>query len=205
MRPEDFPFPVSGTLLEKLELYHGLLLKWQKALNLVSPKTLDEAWIRHFADSAQLVPLLEGENGILVDIGSGAGFPGLVLAMMCPDLEVHLVESDERKCEFLRAVSRETQSRIHVRNTRIEALGDGLVPDIITARALADVKTLLDYSAGWAAKNPAVRCLFLKGRKGSEELSRARAFYDFTLSEIPSRTDPEGVVFDVRDIRPVKV
>ncbi|MCB1562553.1 MAG: 16S rRNA (guanine(527)-N(7))-methyltransferase RsmG [Alphaproteobacteria bacterium] len=203
MQPENFPFPVSDTVFAKLELYHALLLKWQKALNLVSPKTLDDAWNRHFIDSAQLVPLLEGESRTLVDIGSGAGFPGLVIAMMRPDLEVYLVESDERKCEFLRTVSRETEGRITIRNTRIEMLGDEIVPDVVTARALADIKTLLDYSAGWAAKNPALRCLFLKGRKGSEELSQARAFYEFSAAEVPSKTDPEGVVLDIRDIQPV--
>lgn len=203
MLPENFPFPISDTVFGKLELYHALLLKWQKALNLVSPKTLDEVWNRHFIDSAQLAALLEGESGTLVDVGSGAGFPGLVLAMMRPDLDVCLVESDERKCEFLRTVSRETQSRIAIRNTRIELLGDELVPDIVTARALADVKTLLDYSAGWAVKNPALRCLFLKGRKGAEELSQARAFYKFSTLEVPSKTDPEGVILDIRDIQPV--
>ena len=107
MWPNSLDIDVSREMREKLEIYHRLLLKWQKAINLISPRTIQEAWIRHFADSAQLtryIPVasdVSRESSIVADLGSGAGFPGLVLAMLRDDLDIHLIESDQRKCQFL--------------------------------------------------------------------------------------------------------
>ncbi|HOO82625.1 MAG TPA: 16S rRNA (guanine(527)-N(7))-methyltransferase RsmG [Alphaproteobacteria bacterium] len=202
MWPNSLQINVSRESMEKLEIYHALLLKWQKAVNLVSPKTLDEAWQRHFADSAQLAGCVSRESSVLVDLGSGAGFPGLVLAIIRSELDVHLVESDERKCQFLRTVSRETNVDITVHNARIESVKLGVIPDIVSARALADLKMLLDYCGPWIAVNPQLECLFMKGAKARDEIIQAREFYDFECEVLPSKTDPAASILSLRDMSP---
>ncbi|MCB1720138.1 MAG: 16S rRNA (guanine(527)-N(7))-methyltransferase RsmG [Alphaproteobacteria bacterium] len=187
--------------MEKLEIYHALLLKWQRAINLVSPKTLDEAWVRHFADSAQLDEIVSRESSVLVDLGSGAGFPGMALAILRPELGVHLVESDERKCQFLRTVSRETNVNVTVHNARIESVEIGDMPDVVSARALADLSVLLDYCVEWAAQNPALECVFMKGARAQEEIDAARRFYDFDCAVLPSKTDAAARILKLRNIQ----
>ncbi len=161
---------VSRESLEKLEHYLALLEKWQKAVNLVSPTTIRDAWNRHFIDSAQLSSLLPTGAKTLFDFGSGAGFPGMVLAMLNPGLSVHLVESDQKKCSFLAAVSRETMTTVSIHNIRIESLQIDVVPDVISARALADLNQLLEYSMPWARKNPDLVLLLPKGENYTSEL-----------------------------------
>ena len=120
---------VSRETLERLRIYEALLRKWQAKINLVGPATLDDAWRRHFLDSAQLFPLLPANAQVVVDLGSGAGFPGLVLAVMGVPT-VHLIESDLRKAAFLREVARETATPAIVRWTaRVSA--SGLVPPAV--------------------------------------------------------------------------
>jgi len=116
-------FDVSEEAFACLEVYHALLLKWQAAVNLVSPKTLDEAWQRHFLDSVQLLSSIDADVKTIADIGSGAGFPGLVLALCRPDLEVHLIESDMKKCQFLSTVLREASCSS---KTSLRAAGEAI-------------------------------------------------------------------------------
>lgn len=185
MRPEDFQkeFSVSRETLDRLEIYYSLLTKWQKTINLVSAKTLPDAWERHFADSARLASFIPESAGTLLDLGSGAGFPGLVLAILRPDLAVHLAEPDERKCQFLRTVSRETKTPVTIHNCRVESLDPELKPGVITARALAPLEKLLEYCLIWASRNPALVLLFPKGRDAQAEIDAARLSHDFTLEE----------------------
>ena len=191
MQPEDFQktFNVSRETMEKLQTYHKLLFKWQGAINLVGPRTLQDSWARHFADSAQLLPHIPEGVKTLADLGSGAGFPGLVLAMMRPDLDVHLVESDERKAQFLRTVSRETNTPVQVHNARIEDVTADIAPDMITARALASLVELFVYCLPWTVQNNDIKLLFLKGKLAQEEVGQARAAYDFDVQTYPSCTD----------------
>lgn len=191
---------VSRESLEKLEAYHALLLKWQKAINLVSPKTLNEAWIRHFADSAQIAPYVSRESIKVADLGSGAGFAGLVLAMLRPDLDLHFIESDERKCQFLRTVSRETNTPINVHTQRIEAPIEGFVPELVTARALADLGALCDFVLPWAEQSSSLECLFLKGARYEEEIASARERYQFDAQIHQSITDPSAVILHLKNI-----
>ncbi len=204
MWPKDLNIDVSRETHEKLELYHALLLKWQKAINLVSSKTIDEAWVRHFADSVQIdrhMPFdVSRESRIVFDLGSGAGFPGLVLAILRPDLKVRLIESDERKCQFLKTVSRETNVDVTVHNSRIEDVQNDICPDLITARALADLKTLLEYIEPWALASPNLQCLFLKGAKVEEELEGARKYFLFDCEQFPSVTDRQARILHLRNI-----
>ena len=209
MWPASLDLTVSHETAEKLKIYHGLLLKWQKAINLVSPKTLDESWIRHFADSVQVERYVSRESSLdgvgqpreIADIGSGAGFPGMVLAILRPDLEISLVESDERKCQFLRTVSRETNVRVSIFDSRIEEVAEELNPDFVTARALADVTKLIGYVEAWGVKNPNLECVFLKGARVDEELKDAQQLYSFDAQTYPSVTDPQGCILHLRNIR----
>jgi 16S rRNA (guanine527-N7)-methyltransferase len=159
---------VSRETLSRLESYATLLVKWQKAINLVARDSLPDLWRRHMLDSAILWPLIPPEAQVLVDFGSGAGFPGLVLAIMGAP-EVHLIESDTRKCAFLAEAGRHfAPGRVKIHRGRIEAVPP-LAADVVTARALADLDTLLGYAVRFL--KPDGVCLFLKGRKAEDELT----------------------------------
>lgn len=195
---------VSRETLAKLEIYLALLGKWQKAVNLVGPNTMADAWHRHFMDSAQIANYIPQDAQTLLDFGSGAGFPGLVLAMLRPDLDVNLVESDEKKCQFLRNVSRETSTPVTIHNTRIEYLkasGQEIMPDIITARALGDLKMLLDFALPYAQKNPELVLLLPKGEKAPEEITAAKAIFSFDLQAHKSITNNRAQILEIRQLK----
>ncbi|MBI3446108.1 MAG: 16S rRNA (guanine(527)-N(7))-methyltransferase RsmG [Magnetospirillum sp.] len=196
--PDEFQTKsgVSRETLERLTAYAALLMKWQARINLVGPDTIADLWSRHFLDSAQLFPLIRPDARRLVDLGSGAGFPGLVLAIMgAPD--VHLVESDQRKCAFLREVARITGAGITVINKRIEQVPP-LGADVVTARALAPLSKLLD----WAFPHLALggECLFLKGRGAEDELTASAKEWKLSASRVSSLTDPGGLVLHLREV-----
>jgi 16S rRNA (guanine527-N7)-methyltransferase len=176
-----------------------MLQRWQTAINLVGPTTLDDPWRRHFWDSAQLLPHIPESARSLVDLGSGAGFPGMVLAILgVPG--VTLVESDGRKAAFLRELARETGTAVAIRADRLERLGSAIAPpDVITARAVASLDLLLDRIKLYITPNTV--CLFHKGRQADREISAARRRWTMTLNKIPSETDPSGVILRVEDIR----
>lgn len=188
---------VSRETLERLQTYAGLLVKWQKAINLVGPKTLPDLWSRHFLDSAQVFPLLPAGTRTLVDLGAGAGFPGLVLAIMGVP-EVHLVESDARKGTFMREVIRETGTTAIVHTARIEQAA-AFPADVITARALAPLETLFGYAARFWT--PGTSGLFLKGESADAELTAAAESWTFEAERYPSRSDAAGVVLRVAGLR----
>ena len=132
---------VSRETLERLTVYLELLRRWQRAVNLVGRGTLADPWRRHVLDCAQLAPHVPAGAATVVDLGSGAGFPGMVLSIM--GLRgVHLVESDRRKAQFLREVARATGASVQVHAERIERMR-GWSADVITARALAPLPRLL--------------------------------------------------------------
>ena len=194
---------VSRETIGRLALYESLLRKWQKSINLVSSATLSALWRRHMLDSAQLAALAPESARIWADLGSGGGFPGLVIAIILrefPGFAMHLVESDQRKCVFLREVARETGAPVEVHNTRIEdfAAESGLRPDVVSARALAPLPRLL----GWAAPlfDPATIGLFLKGQGVEGELTEARKEWIFEAELSPSRSDPSGCVLKLRGL-----
>lgn len=191
--------PLSSDAQARLETYHSLLLKWQKRINLIAPATVDAAWDRHFADSIQLLPDLGDSIKTIVDLGSGAGFPGLALALARPDIHVHLIESDEKKCEFMRTVSRETHCPVTVHTSRIEALPP-FPADMITARALAPLPLLLSYALPFVQMNPSCRLVFLKGETWAEEVAVSRETYDFTLQDRGSITHPKARVLIIQDL-----
>ena len=186
---------------ENLRVYEALLKKWQKTINLVSPSTLSSAWQRHFLDSAQLHALLKPEYRTVVDIGSGGGFPGLVLAMMASSKAFHLVESDARKCEFLRTVVRETQLKnVFIHTQRFESFDEVIVPDLITARALADLSQLFSYVMPWTDQNPKLEMVFMKGRRYAEEIDNARKLYKFECDVISSSTESDSAILKINSL-----
>lgn len=195
-------FPdVSHETEARLRQYEALLVKWQGAINLVSPTTLPHAWERHFIDSLQLLPLIPEGARTLYDLGSGAGFPGLVLAVARTDLSVSLIESDQKKGAFLSAVSHETKTPITIHSDRIEKMTQTLPPpDLITARALAPLVDLLAYIAPWAAANPALTAIFPKGAQWRSELGAAAADFVFNAHDVPSQTDPNARILVLTQI-----
>lgn len=211
MTPEIFAEEAGvprGTL-DRLRTYHALLVKWQRAVNLVGPRTIDDAWRRHFLDSAQLWPLVARhiagrEDPVLVDLGSGAGFPGLVLAIIASGadtpLAVHLVESDQRKAAFLQEVARATETAVTVHALRAEALGRSATvkADIVTARALAPIDELLALAEPFLA--PDGLCLFLKGAAVDAELTRAGETWTMAVERVPSRTDSSGTILRIHHL-----
>src|SRR5512132_3740040 len=159
----------SAIDVERLSAYLTLLRRWQRRINLVGAGTLADPWRRHVLDSAQLAPLLPPDRPRLIDLGSGAGFPGLVLAILTP-ARVCLVESDVRKCAFLVEAARVTGATVEIKNARIESLAPASY-DIVSARALAPLHKLLEYADKLLVPNGS--CLFLKGRNWGVELTRA--------------------------------
>ena len=189
---------VSRETLARLERYAALLREWQARINLVGPATLPDLWRRHFLDSAQLLRHLPESVGCLVDLGSGAGFPGLVLAILgVPN--VHLVESDQRKVAFLRTVAGATGTAVTIYPRRIEAL-PRLGADVVTARALAPLASLVAY--GLTLLGPGGVCLFLKGQQADAEVEAAAARWAMTVDRLPSLTDSSGVILRLSGLAP---
>ncbi len=204
MTPEGFQEEtgVSRETLARLEGYADLLVRWARAVNLVSEKSLQDLWRRHVFDSAQLLPLLppwkEKRRRVILDLGSGAGFPGMVLSVMGAG-DVHLVEPDQRKVIFLREVAREVGSDAHIHGVRIAQLARFPV-DVVTARAYAPLDRLLEDCSPYldpeqaADGRPAALGLFLKGRGVEEELTRAQKLWQMDVQRVPSRSDSSGTI-----------
>lgn len=179
---------ISSDLKAKLETYDRLLQKWQAKINLVSNTTLAHAQQRHFLDSLQLVQFIPAATRTLYDIGSGAGFPGLVIALARPEIDVHLIETDQKKCVFLQTVSRETSSPVTVHTARAEKV-QLPPPDVVSARALADLSELFKLTERWWRDNPALILVFPKGANAEAEIAAARKVYRFEVEIRPSETD----------------
>ena len=187
---------LSG-IREPLEIYERMLLKWQARINLVGPSTTGLVWTRHFADSAQLADYAP-IAGVWVDLGSGAGFPGLVIALLQRAAgagAMHLIESDTRKAAFLREVSRETGAGAIVHNARCEDVLDRLAPTVITSRAMAALPDLWKYCRSHV-ENGAV-ALFLKGRDVEVELTKTPISSNFRIGIEPSKIDPGGAILRI--------
>ena len=189
--------PVSRETLERLGIYAELLMKWSRSINLVAPSTLSYVWSRHISDSAQVLDLAPEDIESWADLGSGAGFPGLVIAARRPDLRVTLIESDQRKSAFLRAVIRETGITASVLTERIE----DAVPqnaDVVSARALAPLETLLRYATRHL--KPTGTAIFLKGRQFQSEIDEALESWRFRCDTHPSRTQTGAVLLTLTEI-----
>jgi 16S rRNA (guanine527-N7)-methyltransferase len=186
---------VSRETIDKFEAYLTLLKKWQRRINLVAKSTLAGAWQRHILDSGQLVAYYPPQTRHILDVGSGAGFPGLVLSIM-GGVTVDLVESDQRKAVFLSTVIRELGLPAKVHNQRIENMPK-LYPDVITARALAPVPRLLNLIETQLSSSCV--CLFLKGASVEDELTNLQSYSTITSTTHPSLSGPAGVVLELKN------
>lgn len=199
--PEEFAAKtgVSRETLARFKAYADLLADWNARHNLVAKSTLSDLWHRHFWDSAQLAPLIPARARTLADLGSGAGFPGLVLALIKPELVVILHEATTKKCAFLQAAADRIGVQVAVRNSRLEDLPPQAF-DVVTARALAPLPQLLQYAYPFTGPNSV--CLFLKGQNVGAELTEAHKYWNMEVSQVPSQTEPSAAIVIVRELGP---
>jgi 16S rRNA (guanine527-N7)-methyltransferase len=194
-------YNVSRETTNKLKLYHESLEEWQIRMNLVANSTIKDAWNRHFIDSSQLFQYIPKTAKTLVDIGSGAGFPGMVLAIIANDkipyLKITLVESVHKKTVYLNHVKEITSSQVNILNKRIENVKEKTF-DVITARAVIALKDLLKYAQPLFRKNTV--CIFPKGKNYIKELEEAKKDWLFTYEVMSSVTSEESVVLLIRHL-----
>ena len=188
---------VSRETFVKLSLYHDLLIKWQSKINLISNDTIKDIWLRHFLDSLQLIPYIGDKNQIIADLGSGAGFPAMVLAISGYK-NVHLIESDTRKVAFLREVARITDTKVTIHNCRIEETELPKI-DVVTARACASLDKLLHLIANKVSRETIF--LFHKGKNYNTELEDASVNWQYVVSVTPSIVDSNGVILKISDLK----
>ena len=211
MTPEDFAqnYNVSRETLARLMAYQALLGKWQQSVNLVGPNSLPHFWQRHAADSAQILSLAPPKANHWLDLGSGGGLPGLVLAIILaeknPAAHMHMVESDRNKAGFLRAVIADTQIAASVHHTRIEALAAEKPAalrqiDVITARALAPLPDLLGLFAPFY--NSSTVALVHKGRNWQEELTASEPYWKLAVKAHASDTDAAARILEITAVSP---
>ncbi len=192
---------VSYETIHRLSLYEEMIISWNQKFNLVSENTISQIWTRHFLDSAQIMKYIPKSAQSLADMGSGAGFPGIVLALLAKEagreLKVFLIESTKKKARFLKAVAEELKIKVTVREERIEDIKD-LKADVITARALTALPELLKYAN--CLKKKETVFLFLKGARYAEELTEASKYWKFAIDIHPSLTDDSGRVLVMKNL-----
>lgn len=193
---------VSRETLDRLEVFADLLARWNRTARLVSPSTLGSIWHRHMLDSAQLLDHIPKEAGKVVDIGTGGGFPGLVLSIIAaerrPRTRFVLVDGNARKCEFLREVCRRTGTEAEIRDVRDSEL-EPQCADVVTARAVAPLGGLLGMACRHLSEGGI--CVFPKGKGVATEIESAANTWCFGLTAAPSRTDGCGRILLIRELR----
>lgn len=189
---------VPRETFDKISVYVSLLEKWQKSINLVSKDTAD-IWGRHIEDSAQLIKYIsEVEGREIVDMGSGGGLPGIVLACLLPGNQFYLIESDKKKCIFLNETARVCELKnVSIICERIENWsGQG---DIIVSRALAPLELLMEYSVPKMQKD--AYCLFPKGQNWDKEIAKAQDSWDFQYTAHQSTTREDAAIIEIHQLR----
>ena len=195
---------VSRETIDRLKIYEALILNWNPAINLVSKSTLNDLWNRHFLDSLDVYRVAANPGGLWLDMGSGGGFPGAVVAIVAADNEiladVICVEADIRKCEFLRTVSRSTGVPFKVMSRRVEDTPTQNA-DVISARALTALPKLLEHAH--RHMSPEGIAIFPKGESWKEEVEAARRMWHFDLEAVPSSTNPNSAILRIGNIQRV--
>lgn len=201
MTPEEFAqaADVPRETLTRLLAMDRVLMERSERHNLIARSTIKDRWHRHFLDSAQLAPLLPGDAKTIADLGSGAGFPGLVLAALRPETKVTLIESTGKKAAFLTAAGEAMDlNNLKVIPARIESVRLPAPPDIITARALARLDKLLGYGAGIQGKS--TRYFLLKGQDVEVELTEAAKSWTMDVTRHQSKTSPEATILEIGNL-----
>jgi 16S rRNA (guanine527-N7)-methyltransferase len=199
--------PVSRETQKRLEAFVELLLNWQSRINLIAPSTIPEIWTRHISDSLQLIDLVP-QARVWVDFGAGGGFPGLPIACALadePGTMIHLIESNGKKAAFLREAVRITGVPAKVHQERAENFGESWQgrADVVTARALAPLKTLCDQALPLIERGAVG--VFPKGQDVDAELTEAAKYWSIEATKVPSKTSPDGCIVVIRGLRAVKV
>ena len=199
---------VSRETYEKLCVFKKVLIKWQNSINLISRSTINNIWVRHFLDSAQLYTFVRNVEGNIIDFGSGAGFPGMVLAIMGKK-NIHLVESDHKKCVFLKEIAMLTETDITIHNCRIEDL-NFINVDLITCRALASLSKLINYveiftNKSLGEKKELPKLLFLKGKSYYSEVIELSKNKKISFKEYPSITDRNGKILYINKVDTLEI
>lgn len=187
---------VSRETLDRLDQVIATLDVWRQKSNLIGPKEWPQIWTRHVGDSWQLLDHIP-ETARVIDLGSGAGFPGLIIAAARPSGHVTMVESVGKKCAFLRAAIDAAGLAASVHQGRVEA-APAISAEFVTARAFAPMPELLDYAAPWLRKGAVG--VFPKGERWKEELTAARQRWNFAYEAIQSRSGGSGVILIVREV-----
>ncbi len=202
MKNIEEKYSVSRETIELLKSYEASLCEWQQKMNLVSKNSLQNAWQRHFEDSMQLFSLLPQDAEIIYDFGSGAGFPGMVLAVIAkektPYLKFKLVESIRKKTLYLKRVQEITGANVEIINERIEKIKPEIA-DAIISRAMSSLPDLLRYSKPFCDKH--TKLIFLKGRSYQEELKIAQKEWNFQLEVLPNQESEDGVILIITKLR----
>ncbi len=189
-------FDVSRETSARLDLFVGLLVRWNQTINLVSRTDGSRLWSRHVADALQLVPLIPPGCTQGTDLGSGAGFPGLVLSLVT-GIPFNLIEADTRKASFLREATRETATPARVHACRIEDLNVQPAP-LVTARALAPLPKLISLAAPYLTLDGSF--LFPKGQEAERELTAARQAWNMRVERFPSQVDSSGLILRISEV-----
>ncbi len=182
--------------LDRVAQFVELLGKWQKKINLVSAESLKDVWRRHVLDSAQIAPHILKLDGKIADMGSGAGFPGIVLAIIT-NKHIHLIESDARKCAFLSEAARVTEAPVTIINGRVESVTEAKF-DAVIARAVAPLDELIGLAA--PILKPGGCCFFFKGQRVNDELTEALKHWKMFVTKIASVTDPHAVILKLENV-----
>ena len=194
-------FGVSRETIERLKTYTALIEKWNKVINLIAKSTIEDIWTRHFVDSAEAFRVSSVAGGNWTDLGTGGGFPGMVAAIMAKDLAPNVVvtciESDIRKCEFLRTVSRATEVKVNILSRRIEE-SPPQNASVVSARALAPLSKLLGYVERHIAKDGVA--ILLKGENWQSEVETALETWAFSVENHKSLTHPDSVILKIGDL-----
>lgn len=194
----------TAALLADLETFADLMQRWNGAINVVSKSSLPHIWSRHILDSVQIFSQCDATEGHWVDLGSGGGFPGIIVAILAkafkPGLRVTLIESDQRKAVFLRETSRQLGLQVVVLASRIEAAEPQLA-DIVSARALAPLAQLCSFTVRHLKVGGLA--IFLKGAQGEDEVAIARQHWSFDLEKTKSITSNGSVILAIRELRHV--
>ena len=201
MRKISDTYNVSRETFSKLELYHESLLEWQNKFNLVSKNSIDDAWNRHFIDSIQLFKYIPGNAKNLLDMGSGAGFPGMVLAILfndkTPYLKTTLVESINKKTLYLNHVKEITSTDVEIINGRVEQIKNRKF-DVVSSRAMTSLVDLLEYA--YPLLNKKGVCVFPKGKSWNEEIKVAKNKWNFDFEAFDSETSEEGKILLIKNL-----
>ena len=201
MRKISDTYNVSRETFSKLELYHDSLLEWQNKFNLVSKNSIDDAWNRHFIDSIQLVKYIPENAKTLLDMGSGAGFPGMVLAILFSDktpyLKTTLVESINKKTLYLNHVKEITSTDVEIINGRVEQIKNRKF-DVVSSRAMTSLVDLLEYA--YPLSNKKGVCIFPQGKRWNEEIKVAKNKWNFDFEAFDSETSEEGKILLIKNL-----